>query len=140
MGFGFMTGFISHLYNLLLHFTNHYLFSSLSSSTAASRDSLDSQLTARLELRNSTDYSESESESESDSYVTTDGQSWNKAPIWGLRLDSCYCQTVTGLLMCGDLSDERTGLSFTTAAGHRQRSHSWVRVPWHSRPYFTVSD
>jgi hypothetical protein len=30
------------------------------------------------------------------------------------------------------------GLSFTTAAGARQRSHS--RVPWDSWPYFTVSD
>jgi hypothetical protein len=39
-----MTGFIAHLYNLLLHFTNHYMthyiFSSPSSSTVASRDSL----------------------------------------------------------------------------------------------------
>jgi hypothetical protein len=35
---------------------------------------------------------------ESDSYVTTDGQSANissnKAPIWGLRPDLDYCQTV----------------------------------------------
>jgi hypothetical protein len=38
------------------------------------------------------------------------------------------------------LSDERTGLSFTTAVGPRQRSHSRARVPWHSRPYFTVPD
>jgi hypothetical protein len=29
---------------------------------------------------------------------------------------------------------------FTIAAGPRQRSHSPVRVPWVSRPYFTVSD
>jgi hypothetical protein len=42
--------------------------------------------------------------------------------------------------MWGALSDERMGLSFTIAAGARQRSHSWVRVPWDSRPYFTVSD
>jgi hypothetical protein len=73
---------------------------------------------------------------ESESYVTTDGQSaslsWNKAPIWGLRPYFCYCQTVVGLLMWGALSDERTGLSFTIAAGHRQRSHSRVRVPWDS--------
>jgi hypothetical protein len=72
-------------------------------------------------------------ESESESYVTTDGQSaslsWNKAPIWGLRPDFYYCQTVAGLLMCGALSDERTGLSFTITAGPRQRSHSQVRVP-----------
>jgi hypothetical protein len=40
----------------------------------------------------------------------------------------------------GVLSDERTGLSFTIAAGPRQRVYSRVRVPWDSRPYFTVSD
>jgi hypothetical protein len=49
---------------------------------------------------------------ESESYVTTDGQSaslsWNKAPIWGLRPDIYYCQTVAGLLVWGALSDERT--------------------------------
>jgi hypothetical protein len=37
-------------------------------------------------------------ETESESYITTDGQSvslsWNKAPVWGLRPDFCYCQTV----------------------------------------------
>jgi hypothetical protein len=41
--------------------------------------------------------------SESESYITTDGQSaslsCNKAPIWGLRPDLDYCQTVAGLLM-----------------------------------------
>jgi hypothetical protein len=31
-------------------------------------------------------------------------------------------------------------VSFTLAAGARQRSHSRVRVPWDTRPYFTVSD
>jgi hypothetical protein len=66
------------------------------------------------------------SESESESYITTDGQSaslsWNKASIWGLRPDFYYCQTVAGLLMWGALSDERTGLSFTTAGGPRQHS------------------
>jgi hypothetical protein len=45
-----------------------------------------------------------------------------------------------GLFLWGALSDERTGLSFTIAADPRQRSHSRVRVPWDSRPYFTVSD
>jgi hypothetical protein len=42
--------------------------------------------------------------------------------------------------MWGALSDERTGLPFTVAAGPRQRSNSWVRVPRDSLPYFTVSD
>jgi hypothetical protein len=65
--------------------------------------------------------------------------SWNKAPIWGLRPDFYYCQTVAGLLMWGALSHERTGLSFIIAAGPRQRSHSQVRVSWDSRLYFTVS-
>jgi hypothetical protein len=87
---------------------------------------------------------ESESESESEPYVTTDGQSaslsWNKAPIWGLRPDFYYCQTVAGLLMWSALYDERMGLLFTNAAGPRQRSHFQVRVPWDSRPYFAVSD
>jgi hypothetical protein len=74
---------------------------------------------------------------ESESYITTDGQSaslsWNKAPTWGLRLDFYYCQTVMSLLMWGALSDKRTGLSFTIAAGARQRSLSLVRFPWDSR-------
>jgi hypothetical protein len=77
-------------------------------------------------------------ELESESYVTTDGQSaslsWNKAPIWGLRPDFYYCHTFVGLLMLGAFSDERTGLSFTVAAGLRQRSHLGNRVPWDSRP------
>jgi hypothetical protein len=64
----------------------------------------------------------------------------NKAPIWGLRLDFYHCQIVSGLLIWGALSDERTGLSFTISARSRQRSHSRVRVPWDLRPYFTVSD
>jgi hypothetical protein len=38
------------------------------------------------------------------------------------------------------LSNERTDLSFTVAAGHRQRSHSRVRVPRDAWPYFTLSD
>jgi hypothetical protein len=58
----------------------------------------------------------------------TDGQSaslsWNKAPICGLRPDFYYCQTIVGLLMWGALTDERTGLSFTIAAGPHQHSHS----------------
>jgi hypothetical protein len=42
--------------------------------------------------------------------------------------------------MWGALSDERTGLPFTFAAGPRQCSHSQVRVQRDSRPYLTVSD
>jgi hypothetical protein len=42
--------------------------------------------------------------------------------------------------MWGTLSDERTDLSFTMAPVVRHRSHSRVRVPWDSLPYFTVSD
>jgi hypothetical protein len=80
---------------------------------------------------------------ESESYVTTYGQpaslSWNKAPIWGLRPDLYYCQTVVGLVMWSALSDERTGLSFIIAAGPRLRSHFRVRVPLDSWTYFTVS-
>jgi hypothetical protein len=76
--------------------------------------------------------------------LTTDGQSaslsWNKAPVWGLRPDFYYCQTVAGLLMWSALSDERTGLSFTIAPGPRQRSHFWILVPWALWPYFTVSN
>jgi hypothetical protein len=57
------------------------------------------------------------SQSQSQSYVMIDGQSaslsWNKAPIWGLRPDFHYCQTIAGLLIWGALSDERTDLSFT---------------------------
>jgi hypothetical protein len=81
---------------------------------------------------------------ESESYIMTDGQSaslsWNKASIWGLRPDFYYRQTIAGLLMWGAFSDERTSLPFTIAAGPRQHSHSRVRVPWDSRPYFTVPD
>jgi hypothetical protein len=44
-----------------------------------------------------------------ESYITADGQSvglsWNKAPIWGLRPDIYYCQTVAGLLIWDVLSD-----------------------------------
>jgi hypothetical protein len=76
--------------------------------------------------------------------LTTDGPSpnlsWNKAPTSGLRPDFYYCQTDAGLLIWGALSDERTGLSFTISAGSRQHSHSRVRIPWDSRPYFIVSD
>jgi hypothetical protein len=68
---------------------------------------------------------------EPESHITTDGQSaslsWNKAPIWGLWPDFYYCHTVAVL--------------FSLTRGRVcQRSHSRVRVPWDSRPYFAVSD
>jgi hypothetical protein len=82
--------------------------------------------------------------SQSQRYVTTDGQSaslsWCQAPIWGSRPDLYYCQTVASFLMWDALSDERTGLALTIAAGSRQHSHFWVRVPQDSWKYFTVSD
>jgi hypothetical protein len=60
--------------------------------------------------------------------------------VWVPRPGFCYCQTVAGLLMWGALSDVRMGLLFTSAAGHRQRSHSQVRVLRNLWPYFTVSN
>jgi hypothetical protein len=90
------------------------------------------------------DCRQSQSYFESVSYVTTDGQSaslsWNAAPIWALWPEFYYCQTVAGLLMWGNLSDERMNLSLTIAAGSRQHSHSQVWVLWESWPYFTDSD
>jgi hypothetical protein len=41
--------------------------------------------------------------------------------------------------MWDELSDERTDLSFTIAAWSGQHSHSCVRVPQDSWPYFTVT-
>jgi hypothetical protein len=87
-------------------------------------------------LKSLTNESLTELNCQSQSYITTDGQSaslsWNKAPIWGLRPDLCYCQTFAGLFMWGSLSDDRTGLSFPIAAGPRQRNHFLVRLPWDS--------
>jgi hypothetical protein len=61
-----------------------------------------------------------------------------------LRLTtSNFCSQNKPLLLYSlrnNLSNERMGLSFTNAAGPRQRSHSRVRVPRDSWPYFSVSD
>jgi hypothetical protein len=65
--------------------------------------------------------------------------SWHKVPTWGLRPDLYYC-LLRSCFCGGALSDERTSLSFVYATGPCQRSHSRVRVPWHSRPYITVSN
>jgi hypothetical protein len=50
-----------------------------------------------------------------------------------------YCLAIRVLFLWGALSDEWTGLSVVYAAGPCQCSLSWVRVPWDSRTYFTVS-
>jgi hypothetical protein len=56
------------------------------------------------------------------------------SPIWGSWPDISYPLTVTISF------DERTGLSFVYAVAPRQRSLYWVRLPWNSWPYFTLSD
>jgi hypothetical protein len=81
----------------------------------------------------------------SQSHIATDSQSvsksWCRAPSGTHdQIFSYYYLTVTVLFFWGALSDERTGLSFVYAAGSSQCSLSWARVPWYSRPYFTVSD
>jgi hypothetical protein len=44
------------------------------------------------------------------------------------------------LFLSDALSDKRMGLSFVYAAGPCQRSLSWVRGPWDSQSYLTVSE
>jgi hypothetical protein len=84
------------------------------------------------------------SQSQSQRYITTDGQSaslsWCQAPIWDLRSDFYSCQTGAVFLMWGALSDERTCLQLTIAAGPRQSIYSWVLVARDWWPYFTLSD
>jgi hypothetical protein len=63
-----------------------------------------------------------------------------KPPSWTQDQSFVTVTTVAGLLMCGALFDDRTGLLFITAAGLRQRSRSQIRVPHDSWPYFTASD
>jgi hypothetical protein len=98
----------------------------------------------RLASRNSTHFT-SLNGLKSQSHIATDGQSvskpWCPAPsVTHDQIFSYYYLTVTVLFLWGALSEERTGLSIVYAAGSSQRSLSRVRVPWYSRPYFTVSD
>jgi hypothetical protein len=54
--------------------------------------------------------------------------SWNKAPIWGLRPDLYYCQTVVGLLMWGALSTNWVAPVFfkiTSQHGPHRKHHSF---------------
>jgi hypothetical protein len=60
--------------------------------------------------------------------VQSASPSSNKTPIWGLRPDLYYCQTVAGLLMWGALSDERTDLSFASAISVIRQSQVKVKV------------
>jgi hypothetical protein len=85
---------------------------------------------------------DSSAPSQSQSHIATDGQSvsksWYRAPSWACDQIFFFWQ----LRLCflwGALSDERTGLSVVYAAGSCRRSLCWVRVPWYSRPYITVS-
>jgi hypothetical protein len=75
------------------------------------------------------------SQSQSHSYIATDSQSaspsWCQAPIWNPRpffphslFD--YFYTVSGLLMWGALSDDKSSLYFSVFSGHRQRSLSHI--------------
>jgi hypothetical protein len=141
-GFGLVFGFIGYFNTRLVNTLNYSAIPDLRTLLIARLAAI-SYPPPSLLVTNSFS-SDRSTESESESYVTTGGQSaslsWNKAPIWGLRPDIYYCQTFAGLFMWGALSDEKTGLSFTIASGPRQRSHSRVRVPWDSRPYFSVSD
>jgi hypothetical protein len=53
--------------------------------------------------------------------------SWNKAPIWGLRPDLYYCQTVAGLLMWGALSKSKSKVHCDSqghGGGIRSRLHT----------------
>jgi hypothetical protein len=83
--------------------------------------------------------------SQSQSYFTTGGlppisSSWRRAP-WNSRPDFFFSiEHLRPQSLYNILSEERMGLSFIIAAGPHQSIHSRVRVPWDSRPYFTVSD
>jgi hypothetical protein len=56
------------------------------------------------------------------------------SPTWGSNHRQFWVWWCGGVL-----SNKRMGLSFTSAAGPHQRSHSQVLVLWDSIPYFTVS-
>jgi hypothetical protein len=83
------------------------------------------------------------SQNQSQNYITTNGQSASlffvSSPNLGPKTNF-FSQTLEGLLMWSALSVERTVMSFTTADGPRQRSHSRARVPRDSWRYFSVSD
>jgi hypothetical protein len=65
----------------------------------------------------------------SQSYVTIDQPVLVSSTHLGPKTKFLFLSDSRGFIDVGTLSDERTGLSFTTAAGPRQRSDSQVRVP-----------
>jgi hypothetical protein len=79
---------------------------------------------------------------QSQSHIATEGQSVSLGVEPHLGLMNRYLLLFDSYrpVLWGALSDERTGPSFVYAAGPCQSSLSRVRVPWYSRPYFTVSD
>jgi hypothetical protein len=90
-------------------------------------------------------YVQSQSQIQSQSYFMTGGlppicSSWRQAPRDPRPVILFSNWTLAVIVLCNILSHERMGLSFTIAAGPCQRSHSQVRVPRDSWPYFTVSD
>jgi hypothetical protein len=123
-----MIEFIGPLYNWLQQFTNHWhtvIFLRLA--TPMELFWLPTELSIKSK---SHCHWRSVSQSVSQSVLVS-------SPIWGSFITALQLRS---LFLWGALSDERTGLSFTIAASARQRSLSWVRVPWDSRPYFTLSD
>jgi hypothetical protein len=81
---------------------------------------------------------------QSQSYFATGGlppicSSWRQSP-WDSRPVFFLTEHLRSQSLCNILSNESLDLSFTIAAGPRQRSHSQVRVPRDSYPPFTVSD
>jgi hypothetical protein len=84
------------------------------------------------------------SQSQSQSYFKNGGllpnsSSWRRASR-DSRPEFFFIEHLRSYPLLNILSDERVGVSFTIAAGPRQRIRSRVRVPWDSPTYFTVSD
>jgi hypothetical protein len=153
-----MTLFIAHFwYSAWLHFIVQYYTRTLVSTVTSSLPLLGSgfqrwtltflwvpELSSasavsfqQQRLNHSSSLIVTQSQSQSQSDIATDGQSVSHMGFMTryLLLFDSY-----GLVFVGALSGERTDLSFLHAAGLCQRSLSRVRVPWDSRPYFTVAD
>jgi hypothetical protein len=134
-----MIEFIGPLYNWLLQFTNHYLTHCQLLPTGHSTGTiLTSNWTPLYSfvLRYTASI-------QSQSHIATDGQSVSLGVEHHLWLMIRYLLLFWQLRSCflwDALSDEKTGLSFVYAAAPCERSLSLVRVPWDSRPYYTVSD